>query len=65
MIPFNSLLEKIWSIIIDPMIVVSSNQFQKIAGMYSMIRVKQQENQLGKSNLNNDKGQNGRKFAGN
>lgn len=42
-IPFNSLLEKIWSLIIDPMVVVSTNQFQKIAGIYSMVRVKQQE----------------------
>jgi hypothetical protein len=39
-IPFNSLLEKIWSLIIDPMLVVSSTHFQQIAGVYSMVRVK-------------------------
>lgn len=45
MIPFNSLLEKIWSLIIDPMIVISASQFKKIAGVYSMVRVKQKEDE--------------------
>lgn len=42
-IPFNSLKEKIWRLIIDPMIVISQSQFSKIAGIYSMIRNKKQE----------------------
>jgi hypothetical protein len=42
-IPFNSLKENIWSLIIDPMIVISQSQFSKIAGIYSMIRNKKQE----------------------
>ncbi len=37
-IPFNSLFEKIWLIIIDPMVVVSTNKLEKIAGMYSMVK---------------------------
>lgn len=39
-IPFNSLFEKIWLIIIDPMIVVmsSNNKLEKMAGIYSMAK---------------------------
>ncbi len=43
MIPFNSLFEKIWLIIIDPMIIVSSNKIEKIAGIYSMAKSKIEE----------------------
>ncbi len=39
-IPFNSLFEKIWLIIIDPMIVVmsSNNKLERMAGIYSMAK---------------------------
>lgn len=40
--PFNALFEKIWSLIIDPMLVVN-NQFQQIAGMYTMLQNKQKK----------------------
>ena len=42
-IPFNSLFEKIWLIIIDPMVVVSNNKLEKIAGMYSMVKSKNEK----------------------
>jgi len=39
-IPFNSLFEKIWLMIIDPMMVVSNvAQVRKIAGIYSLAKV--------------------------
>jgi hypothetical protein len=44
-IPFNSLFEKIWLIIIDPMIVVksSNNKLEKMAGIYSMAKQHKKE----------------------
>eukprot|EP00347_Sterkiella_histriomuscorum_P000675 403374931 len=43
--PFNALFEKIWSLIIDPMLVVN-NQFQQFAGMYSMLQNKQKRSRV-------------------
>ena len=47
-IPFNSLFEKIWLIIIDPMIVVksSNNKLEKMAGIYSMAKQNKKEGNL-------------------
>lgn len=49
-IPFNSLFEKIWLIIIDPMVVVSTpNKIEKIAGIYSMAKSKTKEEEMEQS----------------
>ncbi len=46
-IPFNSLFEKIWLIIIDPMVVVSTpNKIEKIAGIYSMAKSKTKQEEM-------------------
>ena len=42
-IPFNSLYEKIWLLIIDPMVLVSTKKLEKIAGMYSMVKSKNEK----------------------
>ena len=41
--PFNALFEKIWSLIIDPMMIVNNHSFQQIAGMYTMLQNKQKK----------------------